>query len=84
MTIETKLPSEAVGVAKEPWQMTRKEMLAIAERDFPTQKAKQEGYFAKARQWHKNQVEKALSEGKPVPAEVLADYPDLQAKELEK
>lgn len=29
---------------------------------------------------HRMQVERALSEGKPVPAEVLADYPDLAAK----
>lgn len=29
---------------------------------------------------HRAAVEQALSEGKPVPAEVLADYPDLQAK----
>jgi len=30
--------------------------------------------------WHKDSVKKALSEGKPVPPEVLADYPDLAAK----
>jgi len=29
---------------------------------------------------HKNAVEQALKEGKPVPASVLADYPDLAAK----
>lgn len=29
---------------------------------------------------HKNEVAKALSEGKPVPAEVLAEYPDLAGK----
>lgn len=29
---------------------------------------------------HRKSVEKALSEGKPVPEEVLADYPDLKAK----
>jgi len=62
---------------KQPWQMTREEMLKIAERDFPTQKAKQAGYFDKARQWHEDQIKKALSEGKPVPPEVLKDYPDL-------
>ncbi len=28
--------------------------------------------------FHKDVVMKALSEGKPVPAEVLSDYPDLQ------
>ena len=30
--------------------------------------------------WHKDLVEKALSEGNPVPPEVLADYPELQSK----
>jgi hypothetical protein len=33
---------------------------------------------------HKAQVEQALSEGKPVPAEVLKDYPDLLSKEVDK
>lgn len=31
---------------------------------------------------HKNAVEKALSEGKPVPSAVLADYPELTQKKL--
>jgi len=34
-----------------------------------------------ARVTHKDVIEKALAEGKPVPAEVLADYPDLAQKE---
>lgn len=36
--------------------------------------------FASNAAKHKIAVEKALSEGKPVPAEVLADYPDLKEK----
>lgn len=32
--------------------------------------------------WHKHLVKKAISEGKPVPQEVLADYPDLAALKL--
>jgi hypothetical protein len=35
---------------------------------------------AKMREAHKASVEKALEEGKPVPKEVLADYPDLAKK----
>jgi len=33
---------------------------------------------------HKEQVAQALAEGKPVPAEVLADYPDLEARAAKK
>lgn len=33
--------------------------------------------------FHKNHVQKALSEGKPVPPEVLADYPDLATNKPE-
>jgi len=35
---------------------------------------------ARAKQWHKDQVRDALVEGKPVPAEVLKDYPNLAKK----
>lgn len=34
----------------------------------------------KAEQFHQNQVYRAVAEGKPVRADVLADYPDLQPK----
>jgi hypothetical protein len=37
-------------------------------------------YGFKGEAMHKRIIERALSEGKPVPAEVLADYPDLQKK----
>lgn len=36
------------------------------------------------RQYHKDIIQKALSEGKPVLAEVLADYPNLAKQEFEK
>jgi len=36
------------------------------------------GAYAKGDEWHKGAVESAIREGKPVPPEVLADYPDLQ------
>jgi hypothetical protein len=53
--------------------------------DMLTTKGRLELSYAKG-EWpfptksHKEVVEQALSEGKPVPPEVLADYPDLQAK----
>ncbi|MBA7466124.1 hypothetical protein ES707_01299 [subsurface metagenome] len=53
---------EAVPEVKEPWQMTREEYVRPP-------------YTSPA--MHKFGVEKALSEGKPVPTEVLKDYPDL-------
>ncbi len=49
-------------VAKEPWQMTKAEYIKPP-------------YTSPA--MHKYGVQKALSEGKPVPSEVLKDYPDL-------
>lgn len=39
-----------------------------------------ESQMAAARVFHKRQVYKAAAEGKPVPPEVLTDYPDLAAK----
>lgn len=67
---------------KEPWQMTRKEVLERGEKEFPTQKAKQAGYFKRLRKWHISQVEQAIKEGKPIPAEVLKDYPELVKREF--
>jgi len=52
---------------KEPWQMTKKEI--------------EEKYaFSGMVFYHKEAVQQALSRGKPVPAEVLKDYPDLAEK----
>lgn len=48
--------------AKEPWRMTRSEYV--------------DGHFTSPGM-HKYVVSKALAEGKPVPQEVLKDYPDL-------
>jgi hypothetical protein len=39
-----------------------------------------ERWRAEARDFHRASVERALKEGKPVPASVLADYPDLAAQ----
>lgn len=54
--------------AKQPYEMT------LAEWTDKTPIKGNAGYT------HRIEIEKALSEGKPVPPEVLADYPDLAAK----
>jgi len=54
---------------KEPWEITIKQYVVGGR---ITNKLKAQ---------HKAEVQKALSEGKPVPPEVLADYPDLAAKQ---
>lgn len=72
---------ESGPAAKEPWQMTRAEL----------EKSMGRGHFQQARKnkraidfeaLHREAVEQAAKEGKPVPPEVLADYPD-QAKSAE-
>jgi len=86
---------KAKAEAKEPWQMTEGEYNNYINQ---LQKAQSRGLtetlttkMAKASdelsriqggRSHRWQVEKALSEGKPVPAEVLADYPDLAVPEI--
>ncbi|HOI95559.1 MAG TPA: PLxRFG domain-containing protein [Syntrophobacter fumaroxidans] len=79
-----------VGAAKEPWQMTRAEHAAVRGfdaanlpsninelgrdelRKFPIGEVALEHY---------DSVKNAAESGKPVPAEVLADYPELAAKQ---
>ena len=64
---------ETVPKAKEPWEMTRQEFAASTEaKNFPITKEVDIP--------HRAAIEHALSEGKPVPEEVLKDYPDLAAK----
>lgn len=53
------------GMGKQPWQRTRR---AVATAMGMPESA------------HRKQVEQALAAGKPVPPEVLADYPDLAPK----
>lgn len=60
--------SSEFGNPKEPWQMTQKEYVRPP-------------YTSPA--MHKFGVGKALREGKPVPAEVLAEYPDLKPPVVE-
>jgi len=68
--------------AKQPWQMTRRQ---YDKNLFDTEGGFQTGIRdigeAEARiRMHKEYITEALSEGKPVPSEVLAEYPDLAAK----
>jgi len=102
---------KAEAVAKEPWQMTRKEATALyleeIAKDTPDpndairlnklannirnlpegEKIKVDSPYLKAevsvgQSKHRVAVEGALSEGKPVPAEVLVDYPEFQTTAL--
>lgn len=64
--------------SKEPWQMTvgdwskwEAEAFGTSPRE-PSQRQKE---------WYLGQVRDAIADGKPVPAEVLADYPDLKLKD---
>lgn len=82
---------------KEPWEMTRREFVDAVRGglDFPQlgmsptplRVMREAGSFEnldrQAKERHIAEVAEAFYEGKPVPSKVLADYPDLQAKEAE-
>jgi len=71
--------------AKEPWEMTIKQYEKDM-RDYwagtrgtgPGSKSLPEDMSTRFKDYHKELVVQALNEGKPVPAAVLADYPDLK------
>lgn len=77
---------------KEPWEMTKEEFIipmsfekAMKILDkFPELKGKvswrSDGTYYFSPEQHKYIIKQALSEGKPVPVEVLKDYPDLVKK----
>jgi len=72
-TLETPV-AEQESVSKEPWQMTAEawskwEADAFGDSPKPVSKMQKE--------WHKGHVRDAIAEGKQVPAEVLAEYPEL-------
>lgn len=75
-------PAEAPGEGKQPWEMTREEWLdweeiyVISTQDIRGGESKRDVAIASLAV-RKNQVKSALAEGKPVPAHVLADYPEL-------
>jgi len=69
--------------AKEPWEMTKGEYLKWYDEHWSKEGVK--GVPADllwADKNHKFEVEQAIQQGKPVPSEVLADYPEL-AKQLD-
>ncbi len=70
----------AAKVAKEPWEMTRAEFISIESEYWKKTEKPERVYKATLGASHYKSVEKALSEGKPVPAAILAEYPEL-AKE---
>lgn len=77
-------PSSQAAPAKEPWQMTRDEFVAselskLSEHaPQTTRDMRKKEYIQK----HKNSIiPLAISQGKPVPPEVLKDYPGLAPKE---
>ncbi len=91
-----KVPKKPLAIAaKEPWQMTNKEWLAKAEElrsAKPVISLPEHEIYMKVAQKdalgrsiaHRQTIEKALSEGKPVPSEVLKDYPELATTGLYK
>ena len=60
-------PKEGKGMEKEAWEMTRKEFTANQGKDTPYVQQQRDAI-----------VKQAYKQGKPVPAEVLKDYPDLK------
>lgn len=72
-----------VAAAKEPWQMTRGEYRKNVEEELLQrgqqlpQRTAADSYWNSVDRTHRRDIADALSEGKPVPANVLAEYPDL-------
>ncbi|RJO61612.1 hypothetical protein C4544_02240, partial [candidate division WS5 bacterium] len=82
-----KLSKEEGQVGKEPWEMGNEAYLTKLRDSKDSRYASlseiaQQGFASAVKQAHERAVKKALSEGKPVPAEVLAEYPDLQKPDL--
>jgi hypothetical protein len=74
-------PGAAAGAAKEPHEMTKEEWLdAKSGRLASGLLAGDKGKSADEMGYHRDHVKAAIAAGKPVPQDVLADYPDLAAK----
>lgn len=89
VTVKPKEPvtgaeAPAAPKAKEPWEMTKAEWIDATNKKYAEDNAKlrAQGFSGVTpnENAHYNQVKHALEAGKPVPPEVLADYPDLQPK----
>jgi hypothetical protein len=68
----------------EPWQVTQAKWVEIMRGHMrslgqPEESGTAAAPYSDYEQFHKEKVRQAITEGKPIPAEVLADYPDLQA-----
>jgi len=66
---------------KHSWEMTREEYIPFWEKEAKINKGRGEAErlanLYVAGHSHKARIKRALSEGKPVPFEVLRDYPEL-------
>ena len=87
MDISPKAPAPEGGglPAKEPWQMTPNEFSKqrTGNPHFDEEITGGDGvYLSRTQATHKSIVEQAIKDGKPVPPEVLKDYPEL-AKPIE-
>ena len=70
-------PVAEPSVAKEPWAMTWTEFRGRQIEGQPEYISRNSGAMRMDKELHTELIRDALSEGKPVPSEVLADYPDL-------
>jgi len=75
---------ETKPTIKEPWEMTKAEYKNKRYSELMVRRglSKEQNLetFGLSGEIHRSRVRQALSEGRPVPFEVLADYPDLQVK----
>lgn len=69
--------AQAEAGQKQPWEMSRAEYSQFYRDNYKSEQARV-GNFPNLS--HENEVRQAVESGKPVPPEVLADYPDLQAQ----
>jgi hypothetical protein len=81
--VAAKKPTAEVKPAKEPWEMTREEWIEATRKKLePTNvELKAKGFSGETKpneNAHYYTVKHALEKGKPVPVEVLKDYPDLK------
>lgn len=81
----TAQPPTGAGV-RQPWEMTQSEWFKANIDKYPLPEAGQnrKATLNKAAEPHRTSIERAISEGKPIPAEVLADYPDLAKQAVAK
>ena len=65
-----------MATTKEPWKMTQNDF--YRDEYWKTEMGKKASDRGTSNYEHKKSIKQALSEGKPVPPDVLMDYPDLQ------